>query len=238
MLIEVEGEAAALDAFVRAAGRGGAAARAGGARAHRGARADRRGRVRDPGEPPRRRARRARVRRRRHLRRLPARALRPRRPPPPLPVHQLHQLRPALHDRARTCPTTGRSPRWPASRMCARCRAEYDDPADRRFHAQPNACPDCGPALRLGDAAGRRRARGAAVDVLAAGGSLAVKGLGGYHLACRAEPGAGRGGAARAQAPGGPAVRPDGAVAGGGARAGGALGRGRAAAGQGGSARS
>ena len=42
--------------------------------------------------------------------------------------------------------------------MCAACQAEYDDPADRRFHAQPNACPDCGPSLRLvgSDAAGRR----------------------------------------------------------------------------------
>ncbi len=39
-------------------------------------------------------------------------------------------------------PTTARSPRWPASRCAASCQAEYDDPVDRRFHAQPNACPD------------------------------------------------------------------------------------------------
>jgi hydrogenase maturation protein HypF len=73
--------------------------------------------------------------------------------------------------------------------MCPACRAEYDDPADRRFHAQPIACPDCGPTLELvgGDVHERgdravRRAR----DLLAAGRILAVKGLGGYHLACDA----------------------------------------------------
>jgi hydrogenase maturation protein HypF len=63
--------------------------------------------------------------------------------------------------------------------MCAACRAEYDDPRDRRFHAQPIACPDCGPALSMPLAE--------AVEVLAGGGILAVKGVGGYHLACRAD---------------------------------------------------
>ncbi|HEX3293437.1 MAG TPA: carbamoyltransferase HypF [Solirubrobacterales bacterium] len=77
--------------------------------------------------------------------------------------------------------------------MCARCRAEYEDPLDRRFHAQPNACPDCGPSLRLVDRAGRSLAEGnessleAAVLALAEGRIVAVKGLGGYHLACRAD---------------------------------------------------
>ena len=47
------------------------------------------------------------------------------------------------------CPTTGRRRRWPASRCARRARAEYHDPADRRFHAQPVCCPDCGPTLRL-----------------------------------------------------------------------------------------
>lgn len=72
--------------------------------------------------------------------------------------------------------------------MCARCQAEYDDPVDRRFHAQPNACPLCGPQLRwrfvdrdepamLG-----APALDAAVATIEAGGVVAVKGLGGYHL--------------------------------------------------------
>ncbi len=61
----------------------------------------------------------ARLARRGHLRRLPGRAARPGRPPVPAPVHHLHQLRPPVHDHHRRCPTTGRPPRWPASR-CAR----------------------------------------------------------------------------------------------------------------------
>jgi hydrogenase maturation protein HypF len=75
--------------------------------------------------------------------------------------------------------------------MCPRCAAEYHDPGDRRFHAQPVCCPDCGPRLLLTD--GRRRPLpgddplGDAVALLAAGRILAVKGLGGYHLAVRAD---------------------------------------------------
>ncbi len=69
--------------------------------------------------------------------------------------------------------------------MCALCRAEYDDPADRRFHAQPNACPECGPSLALVGAAGDPLET--AVEALRAGAIVAVKGLGGYHLACRAD---------------------------------------------------
>ncbi len=74
--------------------------------------------------------------------------------------------------------------------MCHDCRKEYDDPSDRRFHAQPNACPACGPRVRLLDKFGHelhakpedpiartaRMLRGRAV--------IAIKGLGGYHLAC------------------------------------------------------
>jgi len=85
--------------------------------------------------------------------------------------------------------------------MCPACAAEYADPADRRFHAQPVCCPDCGPALRLldggGDPAAGERVTGdpaagyrvtgdplaGAAALLRAGRVLAVKGLGGYHLA-------------------------------------------------------
>ena len=70
--------------------------------------------------------------------------------------------------------------------MCPSCQAEYDDPADRRFHAQPNGCPECGPRLALTDAAGSMVAGepvAAAVALLAGGKILAVKGTGGYHLA-------------------------------------------------------
>jgi hydrogenase maturation protein HypF len=75
-------------------------------------------------------------------------------------------------------------------RMCPECQREYDDPSDRRFHAQPNACPVCGPRVRLLDRFGHqlhakpedpilrtaRMLRGRAI--------VAIKGLGGYHLAC------------------------------------------------------
>ena len=77
--------------------------------------------------------------------------------------------------------------------MCPECRREYEDPRDRRFHAQPNACPACGPRARLIDAAGNepRGAAGNPVEAAAAelrnGRIVAVKGLGGFHLACRAD---------------------------------------------------
>ena len=70
---------------------------------------------------------------------------------------------------------------------CPACRREYDDPADRRFHAQPVCCPSCGPRLTLLDPAGGVLADedplGAAAALLRAGRIVAVKGLGGYHLA-------------------------------------------------------
>ncbi|MEO3809258.1 carbamoyltransferase HypF [Sphaerisporangium sp. B11E5] len=70
--------------------------------------------------------------------------------------------------------------------MCAACAAEYHDPADRRFHAQPTCCPDCGPRLRLvsarGDDLPGDPVAGCAA-LLRDGGVVAVKGLGGYHLA-------------------------------------------------------
>ena len=92
--------------------------------------------------------------------------------------------------------------------MCPECAREYSDPADRRFHAQPVCCPSCGPHLRVLDAAGtalagraadggqtgssdRQRAGDAdpivtAARLLAGGAVVAVKGLGGYHLAALA----------------------------------------------------
>ncbi len=74
--------------------------------------------------------------------------------------------------------------------MCGACRAEYEDPADRRFHAQPNACPVCGPSLQLLGAEGDPIA-GDPLDTVAAalvaGAIVAIKGIGGYHLACRAD---------------------------------------------------
>jgi hydrogenase maturation protein HypF len=73
--------------------------------------------------------------------------------------------------------------------LCAACRAEYDDPADRRFHAQPVACPACGPRVSLLDACGEAISGdpiAVAATMLARGEILAIKGLGGYHLACDA----------------------------------------------------
>jgi hydrogenase maturation protein HypF len=76
--------------------------------------------------------------------------------------------------------------------LCADCRREYGDPLDRRFHAEPVACPACGPRLayrRPGDPAPTAYEEGAlaaTIEDLLAGRIVAVKGLGGYHLACDA----------------------------------------------------
>ena len=75
--------------------------------------------------------------------------------------------------------------------MCGACRGEYEDPLHRRFHAQPNACWECGPQVWLEDGRGRRQASGhaamrQAVELLHDGAIVAVKGLGGMHLAVSA----------------------------------------------------
>nr|MBA3564634.1 carbamoyltransferase HypF [Gammaproteobacteria bacterium] len=75
--------------------------------------------------------------------------------------------------------------------MCADCAREYEDPLDRRFHAQPNACPACGPRIWLETPDGERtEGQGDAIDairsLLRQGRILAIKGIGGFHLACDA----------------------------------------------------
>lgn len=78
-----------------------------------------------------------------------------------------------------------------AFQMCPSCEEEYHNPSDRRFHAQPNACPGCGPRVWLADATGSSLAEGEEAIVMARrllskGSIVAVKGLGGFHLACDA----------------------------------------------------
>ena len=75
--------------------------------------------------------------------------------------------------------------------LCDDCAREYHDPLDRRFHAQPNACPVCGPRLWLSDSAGRELPTAgdpiaAAAQALEEGKIIALKGIGGFHLACDA----------------------------------------------------
>jgi len=80
-------------------------------------------------------------------------------------------------------------------KMCPDCQAEYDDPTNRRFHAQPNACPVCGPRVKFQIPNPKPKTKNLTYDeeaiqatrrILAEGGIVAVKGLGGFHLACDA----------------------------------------------------
>ena len=75
--------------------------------------------------------------------------------------------------------------------LCPLCRKEYDDPGNRRFHAQPNACPACGPEVEFKDQSTASGIKGPeavqkTIELLKQGGIVAVKGLGGFHLACDA----------------------------------------------------
>ncbi|MGZ8157435.1 MAG: carbamoyltransferase HypF [Methylobacter sp.] len=74
--------------------------------------------------------------------------------------------------------------------MCPQCRQEYDDPTDRRFHAQANCCPDCGPKVWLEDLNGQpldcADSLTHAAGLIRQGYIIAIKGLGGFHLACNA----------------------------------------------------
>jgi hydrogenase maturation protein HypF len=75
--------------------------------------------------------------------------------------------------------------------LCPQCAQEYNNPLDRRFHAQPNACPVCGPEIWLSSPQGEKSDTGTAalistVKALLAGKVVAIKGLGGFHLACEA----------------------------------------------------
>ncbi|MFA5983717.1 MAG: carbamoyltransferase HypF [Methylococcaceae bacterium] len=74
--------------------------------------------------------------------------------------------------------------------MCGLCQQEYDNPADRRFHTQANCCPECGPKLWLQDRTGQRLDIDAviahAAKLIQQGNIIAIKGLGGFHLACDA----------------------------------------------------
>jgi len=74
--------------------------------------------------------------------------------------------------------------------MCSQCQREYDNPADRRFHAQANCCPDCGPKVWLEDQHGQQLDCADplthAAELIRQGYIIAIKGLGGFHLACNA----------------------------------------------------
>jgi hydrogenase maturation protein HypF len=87
----------------------------------------------------------------------------------------------------KTVPYDRRNTTMASFAMCPACAAEYGNIADRRYHAQPDCCPECGPRLWFCDAGGKEQPGdpfAAAQALLRRGGILAIKGLGGFHLAC------------------------------------------------------
>ena len=189
VIIDVEGAGAGPRRPGRAAGGRGAAAgpdrvgRSSGRSRRRGAAGFTIVDSRDAGAPAV-----AGARRRGHLRRLPARAGRPGRPALRLPVHQLHQLRAPLHDHHGRSPTTGPSTTMAGFAMCADCRRSTPTRPTAASTPSRRAAPRAGPQLSLLVAGGRRagqgrRRAGQPRRAAAAGRILAVKGLGGYHLA-------------------------------------------------------
>ena len=115
--------------------------------------------------------------RRRDLRSLPRRPVRSGKPLPPLSLRQLHALRAALHAHPRL-PYDRAQTSMAAFRCARRARATTPIPPNRRFHAEPIACPECGPRLS--------HAHREIVAALRAGRIVALKGIGGFHLMCDA----------------------------------------------------
>jgi len=93
----------------------------------------------------------------------------------------------------RTIPYDRKNTTMVAFKMCPDCEAEYNDPQDRRFHAQPNACPECGPQLEFRVLGSEFRVRKdkkpieEAINLLKQGAIVAIKGIGGFLIACDAE---------------------------------------------------